>query len=710
MRDWLSHRAEIEPDEEALVHAAAGDGYTFGHLDTLVDDIAGRLAAYGVERGEHLGVVLRSRLEYVCLVHAAMRLGVTLVPMGDGLTPRELAKQFETADVTTVVCGDSTESVVVDAAARIGGDGEDAGESAAEGDDAAPTAETDGSTADDPGDVALSVLTVDDSLTGVSAPLDEATIEPVAPAEWSLDDVQLVLFTSGTTGDPKAVQLTTGNLLASAVASVFRLGLDPDERWLATLSLHHMGGIAPILRMPLYGMTIVFREGFDAGGAADDIERYDATAVSLVPTMLRRMLDRRGTLSDSLRVVLLGGAPATPDLIDRCHDYAIPVHPTYGMTETASQIATARPAEAFENPDCVGRPLFLTAVTAVDEAGAPLPAGEPGELVVDGPTVTPGYYGDAEATADAFGEYGLHTGDIGVVDESGSLAVLNRVDDRIVTGGENVDPGEVVDVLTSHPDVREAAVVGVPDAEWGERVSALVVPERTDANHETADEPSESVGIGRSALIDFARDRLADFKLPKTIAFAESLPRTVSGTVDRETVRETFAGGQAGASDADRERVSDGRDGRGSEDRSAGDAADDADVSDDFDVDAGADAGETADADTDDGADADATDVDPDRDDIDADAEDVETAPSDDVGGFEFDGDSDATDSAHSDSSDNSVDPVDSDDSDDSDGSADSADSDGPNDSADSDSSDDFTDTTDSGESAGAGDAAGGKE
>ncbi|MGQ4556185.1 AMP-binding protein [Halobellus sp. GM3] len=564
MYDWLTHRVEIEPDGEALVHAATGDDYTFSHLDTLVDDIAGRLTSLGVGADDHLGVVLEPRLEYVCLVHAAMRLGATLVPMGDGQTPRELAGQLSTADVTTVVCGRTTEESVVEAVSRARGAATETGVAGGETDEGTIETEDSGTgDSESESDGTIPVITVDEPRTDDAASVDGATIATVDPAEWSLGDTQLILFTSGTTGDPKAVQLTTGNLLASAVSSVFRLGLDPSDRWLVTLSLHHMGGIAPILRMPLYGMSVVFRESFDAGGAADDIDRYDVTAVSLVPTMLRRMLDRRGTLSESLRVVLLGGAPASAGLIGRCRDFSIPVHPTYGMTETASQIATARPEEAFEDPESVGRPLFMTDVTIVDEEGRPLPRGEAGEVVVDGPTVTPGYYGDEGATADAFGEFGLHTGDVGVVSESGTLAVLNRVDDRIITGGENVDPGEVVDVLVSHPDVREAAVVGVPDAEWGERVSALVVPERPTTPGDPGEQQSGEPAIDRAALLDFARERLAGFKLPQTVAFADSLPRTVSGTVDRSVVRERFAGGQGQEAADDPERES--ADGQGQE-------------------------------------------------------------------------------------------------------------------------------------------------
>jgi O-succinylbenzoic acid--CoA ligase len=494
MRDWLSHRVRTSPDATALVHAGTGESWTFTELDGMVEETAGRLVALGVAPGDHLGVVLEPRVEYVTLIHAAMRLGATLVPLGDGLTARELGRQVETADVTVLVCGAETEARAVEAT-------------------------------DD-----VPVLSVDATVTANATAvvsIYEFLPEPVTPATWSRKDVQLLLFTSGTTGDPKAVQLTMGNVLANAVASVFRLGFDPGDRWLVTLSLHHMGGIGPVLRMPLYGTTVVLREEFEAGPAADDIDRYDVTGVSLVPTMLRRMLDSRGTLASSLRTVLLGGAPAPRELVERCRDYSIPVYPTYGMTETASQVATAPPDEAFSHVGTVGRPLFWTDVTVVDEDGERLPPGETGEFVVDGPTVSPGYYGDPEATAEAFGEFGLHTGDVGYVDRSGRLYVLNRVDDRIITGGENVDPGEVADVLRSHPGVRDVAVVGVPDAEWGERVSALVVPETDE--------------LDRTDLEAYARERLAGFKLPRAVAFADELPRTVSGTVERDAVRERLA-------------------------------------------------------------------------------------------------------------------------------------------------------------------------
>jgi len=582
MRDWLSHRVVSSPDDTALIRAEDGEAWTYTDLDQLVSDIAGRLVAHGVEAGDRLGVLTPPYVGTVGLVHASMRIGATFVPLAEEFTGRELAQRVEGADLDAIVCADPTENVALGAVEEC------------ESVDAVP------------------VLSVDEPIAEEVTAVHGVDPEPVEPARWEESDYLCVLFTSGTTGDPKPVPLTAGNVYSSAVASAFRLGVEPEDRWLVSLSLHHMGGLAPVYRSALYGTTLVLREGFAPGGTADDIDSYDVTGISLVPTMLKRMLDRRGTLADSLRVVLLGGAPASEELLERCHDYSVPVYPTYGMTEAASQIATATPRQTRDRLTTVGRPLFGIDVTIVDEDGTPAESGATGEIVVDGPTVTPGYVETSSDDADgdtldrsAFGPHGLHTGDVGKIDDEGFLSVLNRLDDRIVTGGENVEPGEVIEVLRTFPSVEDAAVVGLDDEVWGERVSALLAvgdvdgvepkgvagstdnesgetdadgAETTDESETTdegetdadgvetsdesetgddegetdadgaetgdetpgdaeeADEPAPPV-VDEAELLSFARERLAGFKIPKTVGYVDSLPRTVSGTVDRSAVR-----------------------------------------------------------------------------------------------------------------------------------------------------------------------------
>ena len=483
MRDAVALQTASNPDATALVDAGSGDAWTYDELDAAVETTAGRVAALGVESGDRVAVLMETRPAFARLAFAAARLGAVLVPLNARLAVPELQAQVGTVEPVAVVCEAETEA--------------------------------DARELDAP---AVSVDAGDSTAMSTRDPVD------FEPTDLAWDDTRALLFTSGTTGAPKAVRLTYGNVAASAVASAFRLGVLPGDRWLCPLSMYHMGGLSVVFRSALYGTTAVLTHGFDAEDTLAALDEYDCTGVSLVPTMLQRLLDSGG-VSESLRFALVGGAPTPPDLVERALDAGVPVCPTYGMTETTSQVATLRPEQAQERPESVGRPLLGSEVTIVGGDGNPLPPGEVGELVVSGPTVTPGYVGD-DATEASFCEFGLRTGDRGYVNGDGFLHVGGRQADQIVTGGENVHPEEVADVLRSHPGVDEAAVVGVSDEEWGERVGALVVP----AGGVTADE-----------LDAFCGERLAGYKRPRVVAFADELPRTASGTVDRDAVRSRLA-------------------------------------------------------------------------------------------------------------------------------------------------------------------------
>lgn len=481
MRDWLSHRAVVSPDATALTASADGLSETYAALDAAVDEVATRLAGLGVTDGT-VGIVLRSRPAAVHVVHAAMRVGAVVVPFAPDGTESELTEQFEHADPDCLVCERATEQLI---------------------------------TAVDPEIPTRSL----DSSGRVRALADEPR-SPVDAHEWKHEDPLLMLFTSGTTGHPKLVVLTVKNVFMSAVASADRLGVLPTDRWCSPLGLHNMGGLAPVYRAVIDGTSLLLAPT-EPEPLLDALTEYEATGVSLVPILLDRLLDA-GTLPDSLRSILLGGAPASASLIERCGDRGVPICPTYGMTEAASQIATARPATATAAPGTVGRPLFLTTVTIVDKSGQPVPTGQTGEIVVSGPTVTPGYYDAPDATESAFCEFGFRTGDVGSLDADHRLWIDGRADDRIVTGGKTVDPSEIIRVLCEHPNVSDAAVVGVPDEEWGERVGALL---------------ERSGTVEQPAIETHCRSRLSSHKLPRSIAFG-SIPRTDSGTVDRGAVRD----------------------------------------------------------------------------------------------------------------------------------------------------------------------------
>ncbi|MEF8850849.1 MAG: class I adenylate-forming enzyme family protein [Haloarculaceae archaeon] len=486
--DLLRERTRATPDATAVVDADTGEAWTFDEFGGRVSRRARWLADLGADAGR-TGVALDTGPAFAGVYFAVGRRGGAVVPLNLDLPAEALRRQAERAGVDCIVCGRDTEELAVSAA---------------------------------PSDVPVASVETPD-WDGPTEPSRGA--EPPVPDDRPLDAERAVLFTSGTTGDPKGVRLTRGNLVASAVGSAYRLGVEPDDRWLGCLPMYHMGGLAPLVRSTLYGTTTVIHRSFDAAGTADAMAEYDVTGVSLVPTMLHRLLEAGWHPPDSLRFVLLGGGAASEDLLGRALGRGVPVYPTYGATETASQVATATPGEVREHPGTVGRPLRGTAVSVRAGSGENCDVGERGEVVVSGPTVTPGYL-DGARSSDAFDEHGFHTGDLGYRDEAGRLWVVGRLDDRIVTGGENVHPGTVADALATLSTVSDAAVVGLPDDEWGERVAALVVP--TDP----ADPPTPT--DVREAL----RGRVADYALPKTVGVADTLPRTPSGTVDRGAVRD----------------------------------------------------------------------------------------------------------------------------------------------------------------------------
>ena len=321
-----------------------------------------------------------------------------------------------------------------------------------------------------------------------------------------------LLWTSGTSGDPSAVPILPSALEASASASVARLGLTERDRWYASLSLGHVGGLTLVHRAAYVGCALLVRGRFSVDVLAELIRRDGLTHTSLVPTMLRQLLDVRGgeAVPSTLRCLLVGGAPVGGPLVPRALEQGYPVALTYGLTEACSQVATAPPDLVTEKPGTVGLPMD----------GLELRIQQDGEICVRGGTVSPG-------AADEEGW--LATGDLGRIDGDGHLWITGRISDRIVTGGATVDPRSVEVVLEGLPGVSAAAVAGVPDDVWGEAVVALIVPD-------------PGVGADPKALMAQARERLSASELPRRVEFADTLPLNANGKTDRRAVRAVFSG------------------------------------------------------------------------------------------------------------------------------------------------------------------------
>ncbi len=490
--DFLSLAAQSHPHRLAIWDGDARLSYA--QLNQRVAALCDRLDALGVRRGERVAVLLDRGLEAVTLVHALARLGAVLVPLNTRLTPEEMRWQIEAAGCARVLC-------------------------------------------------ALSDFPLEEAI-----PL--ADLPPAAePDCWLRGALDLeadfgILFTSGTTGRPKGAVLTWGNLFWSATASAFRLGVLPSDRWLLTLPLYHVGGLAILLRSALYGTAVALPgfpgDRFDLDTLWARLRESGATLVSLVPTMLYRLLEPRVELlaetveadgiethsrsasphgwPDSLRLILLGGAAAPPELLARAFNNGLPVAVTYGLTEAASQVATAEPEMARRKPGSAGKPLPWTAVQVRGKDDCSLLAGEVGEIYVQGPTVMRGYLDQPPITD------WLPTGDLGYLDADGDLWVVQRRNDLIVSGGENVYPAEVEGVIRQYPAVEDVCVVGLPHPEWGQQVAAALILR-------------PGALLDEAELLAFCRSRLAGYKLPRRIVTLDEFPRTASGKIRRDALR-----------------------------------------------------------------------------------------------------------------------------------------------------------------------------
>ncbi len=316
-------------------------------------------------------------------------------------------------------------------------------------------------------------------------------------------DVAVVLWTSGSTGPGTEVRLTFGNLLWNAIGSAAALGQPADERWLSAMPVAHVGGLTVFTRSAIGATTAVVRPRFDTAEQVALLMAGEATITSVVPTMLRRMLDAGLEHPPNLRLVLLGGAPITPDLTARAAAAGVPIASTYGMTEACSQVFTA------------GAPLFCTTVALRSEVQPGGSADLADEILVKGPTLGLGVAG-----ADGW----FATGDRGARAGDGTLSVVGRLAETIISGGENVAPTEVEAHLAALPGIVDAAVLGVADPEWGERIEARVV---------VAAGSTFDADAARAAL----REQLPPFAVPKAITVVDALPRTPTGKLRRRDLR-----------------------------------------------------------------------------------------------------------------------------------------------------------------------------
>jgi len=329
--------------------------------------------------------------------------------------------------------------------------------------------------------------------------------------------IELLIATSGSSGDPKCVMLSGVNLAASVAASQHVLPLREGDVWLACLPLYHIGGMAILHRCAAARAVVLLHEGFDAGRVWEDIASRGVTHISLVPAMLARLLDitHGAPPPDTLKYALVGGGALSAQLAARARTAGWPLCVTYGMSETGSQLATLYPVPANWVPGRVGIPLpgFEVRIAEHDSAGV-------GAIEVRGPAVMAGYANPEMRVGDGLADGWLASGDRGHIGEDGALSVLGRRDDMLVSGGVNISPAAIESRLLDFPGLRDAAVTGVPDEIWGERLVALVVGD-----------------VDLAQLDGWCRANLASAERPRVLERVAELPRSALGKLERPRLR-----------------------------------------------------------------------------------------------------------------------------------------------------------------------------
>jgi acyl-CoA synthetase (AMP-forming)/AMP-acid ligase II len=490
-----TRNAREQPESAAIVERVDGRReVTFAEFDRRTTRLANALLEAGLTQGDTIAIYLRNSVETLETFVGAAKAGVVPVPINHRFKAREIAYVLRDCEASICVFDDNALDTVTELA-----------------DEALPVDQ---------------FLHVGDAGTrpafaGSYDEFRDAGGETRPDTEISRVDRAAMLYTSGTTGKPKGCLFTHDNLLQNAENTVYDVGLDRDERFLVMTPLFHVAAFSLFLDAFYVGATTVLTADFEPTHVLEVIEEESVTGSFIVPTQGRALLDADISEYDlsSFRRYWTGTAPSEAELKRSLMDqFDCGLTEMFGQTELSPLTLVLPPEDAFDKIDTVGRPLFNVTVKLVDDDGNEVEQGEVGRIAYWGPTVFEGYHGLPEANEEAFDGEWFVSSDLMREDEDGYYEFVGRSDDMIISGGENIHPAEIEEVLHEHPDVDSAAVLGVPDEQWGERVKAVIVPE-------------PGATLEGDEVVDYVAEQLAGFKKPREVTFRDELPRNPTGKV-----------------------------------------------------------------------------------------------------------------------------------------------------------------------------------
>jgi len=504
--DWIERRNELTPDKEALVDILTGRCFSYREFNERANRLAnGWRQHWGIKKGDRIAILAKNCPEYLEALFAVAKTGVILVPINIRLTGPELTYIFNDCEPKGLIVGEDFLGVISEVKEEI---------------NFSNYLLLDGSQ--------------EEGMTPYETFLDSADDRtPEIEEPCSLDDPQVILYTSGTTGYPKGAIQTHGNILFNSLNANLALDIVSSDVTLCGLPLFHTGGLHVMTTPTLHaGGTVVIQRSFEAGEALKLIHERRVNTVFFVSTMWQFMCqheDFEKTDFSGLRLAWTGGAPCPIPVIEAYQKKGVAFRQGYGLTEVGPDATILAADDAVRKAGSIGKPAFHSALRIVNEDQADVHIGEVGELIFRGPTVTLGYWNKPDATAEALRGGWFHTGDLAYMDEDGYVFIVDRKKDMFISGGENVYPVEIEKWIYEHPKVSEVAVFGVPHEKWGEVGHAVICPKTGQT-------------LTEQEIIDFLQSKLARFKIPKSVSFMEALPRNPAGKVLKRVLREPYWG------------------------------------------------------------------------------------------------------------------------------------------------------------------------